>query len=262
MAFVGYQNDMTLTPEMFESFLVPQHIVHGLSVYMHRADGRFVGFSRTSVRGTRAWIAGLAIVPEFRGKGAGKILMREYLRVLKESGRIKKVLLDVLGGNSAAKHLYQSLGFKISTSVHKLVFQGEIDPPQQSLGSIRVTSGVDIQLPWLQYELEYMWTREWCVVSIKDNAQTVRYETEDGQLSTAVVVFVDAPKKTLVVHACAFTKDTTSNDLRAIFAHFSKENHITNFILPYEPVASRAIELFKELEFKETDMEYIMELDL
>ena len=262
VAFVGYLNDMTLTPEMFESFLVPQHIVHGLSVYMHTADGQFVGFSRTSVRGTRAWVAGVAIVPDFRGKGAGKILMKEYLRVLKESGRIKKVLLDVLGGNPVAKRLYESLGFKIATSVHKLMFQGEIDPPQQSLGSIRVTSGVDIHLPWLQYELEYMWTREWCVVSIKDNAQTVRYETEDGQLSTAVVVFVDAPKETIVVHACAFTKDTTSNDLRAIFAHFSKENHITKFILPYEPAASKAIKLFEKLEFKETDMEYIMELNL
>ncbi|KAI9280286.1 acyl-CoA N-acyltransferase [Umbelopsis sp. AD052] len=262
VAFVGYLKDMTFTPEMFESFLVPQHISHGLSVYMHAADGQFVGFSRSGVRGTRAWVAGVAIVPEFRGKGAGKILMKEYLRVLKETGRIKTVLLDVLGDNPIAKRLYQDLGFKIITSVHKLMFHGEINPPQQNLGSIRATPGVDIHLPWLQYELEYMWTREWCVVSIKDNAQTVRYETEDGQLSTAVVVFVDEPRETLVVHACAFTKDTTSDDLRAIFAHFSQKNHITNFMLPYEPAASKVIKLFEELEFKETDMEYIMEFTL
>ncbi|KAH8552234.1 acyl-CoA N-acyltransferase [Umbelopsis sp. PMI_123] len=261
-AFVGYLKDMTFTPEIFESFLVPQHLVHGLSVYMHTEDGRFVGLSRTGVRGTRAWVAGVAIVPEFRGKGAGKVLMKEYIRVLKESGRIKKVILDVLGDNPVAKRLYESLGFKITTSVHKLMFHGEMDPPQHNTGSIRTTKGVDIHLPWLHYEMEYMWTREWCVVSIKDNAQTVRYEKEDGQLSTAVVVYIDDSKQTLLVHACAFTKDTTANDLRAIFAQFSKEHNITIFMLPYEPAESKAISLFQELEFKETDMEYIMELDL
>src|ERR1700731_1917688 len=64
VAFQGYLNDMTLSPDMFEAFLVPQHIVHGLSVYMHTANGQLVGFSRTSIRGTRAWVAGVAIVPE------------------------------------------------------------------------------------------------------------------------------------------------------------------------------------------------------
>ncbi|GAB5587052.1 hypothetical protein Unana1_01952 [Umbelopsis nana] len=261
VAFQGYLNDMTLSPDMFEAFLVPQHIVHGLSVYMHTANGQLVGFSRTSIRGTRAWVAGVAIVPEFRGKGAGKVLMNEYLRILKETGRIKKVLLDVLGGNPVAKHLYERLGFKTIYTVHKLVHNGTIEEIQHS-GSIKATPGVDITLPWLQHEITYMWTREWCVVSIKDNAQTVRLEREDGQLSTAIVAFVDEPKQQLIVHACALTEHSTCQDVRAIFSHFSSQNNITKFVLPYEPSESKALKLFKELDFQETDMEYIMELDL
>ncbi|KAG2177218.1 hypothetical protein INT43_007875 [Umbelopsis isabellina] len=261
VAFQGYLKDMTLSPEVFELFLVPQHVVHGLSVYMHTSDGEFVGLSRTGLRGTRAWVAGVAVVPEFRGKGTGKKLMAEYLRVLKESGRVKTVTLEVLKENPIAKRLYESLGFKETSTVHKLQFDGKMDATDSD-GTLNITKGVDITLPWLQHEIDYMWSREWCCVSIKDNAQTVRYVNKDGEIVTSVIVYHDESKNTLSVLACAFSKNTSAKDLQTIFAHYCDQKAVTRIIVPYEPVDSPAMSLFEEIGFFEDDMEYIMQLEL
>ncbi|CAM0135494.1 hypothetical protein VKS41_005139 [Umbelopsis sp. WA50703] len=261
VAFQGYLVDFSFSPEGFESFFVPQHGVHGLSVYMHTSDGEFAGFSRTALRGTRAWVAGLAIVPEFRGKGTGKKLMTEYLRVLRESGRVKTVTLEVLKENPVATRLYESVGFKLTSTVHKLQFDGKMDAPDND-GSINIAEGIDATLPWLHYKIAYMWQREWCVISMKENARTVRYVNKDGETVTSLIVFHDESKNMLVVQACAFTKDTTAKDLQAIFAYYCNEKAVTRIILPYEPVDSPAMPLFQEIGFFEDDMEYIMQIDL
>jgi [ribosomal protein S18]-alanine N-acetyltransferase len=55
-------------------------------------------------------LLGMALLPEFRGKGIGKALLGEMLKVAKESG-FGAVSLSV-DPNNPALHLYQKFGFK------------------------------------------------------------------------------------------------------------------------------------------------------
>ncbi len=63
-AFAGYYVDLEMTVERFEMYMGAAlgHMPH-LSLYMHTATGDFVGLARTAVRGRRAWVGGLALVP-------------------------------------------------------------------------------------------------------------------------------------------------------------------------------------------------------
>lgn len=56
-------------------------------------------------------IHALGIVGSYQGKGLGKLLVREALKIAGENGQ-KAVRLDVLRGNIPAQRLYESMGFQ------------------------------------------------------------------------------------------------------------------------------------------------------
>ena len=58
-----------------------------------------------------AYIGGLAIHPNFGGKGFGGKMMQEIIRVAKEMG-IKRLELSVSSENLKAQKLYKKLGFE------------------------------------------------------------------------------------------------------------------------------------------------------
>ncbi|RUS31299.1 acyl-CoA N-acyltransferase [Jimgerdemannia flammicorona] len=80
--------------------------------------------SRTAVRGDRAWVAGLGVVPEFRGKGISKILLRYYLDRLRASG-LKRVQLECIVDNAPAYNLYLKNGFVKQRKLIHLNINGE-----------------------------------------------------------------------------------------------------------------------------------------
>ena len=61
----------------------------------------------------RAYIAGLYVLPLFRGKGCGRALVREALNRAAEIRGIRRVNLTVGTQQEAAIKLYKSLGFEI-----------------------------------------------------------------------------------------------------------------------------------------------------
>ena len=58
------------------------------------------------------YISSFAILPEFRGKGAGRLLWNESITFLKEQCGIKKILLLVNEEWKGAFHIYENSGFK------------------------------------------------------------------------------------------------------------------------------------------------------
>ncbi|MFL5783066.1 MAG: GNAT family N-acetyltransferase [Bacteriovoracaceae bacterium] len=54
---------------------------------------------------------GMGILPSYRGKGIGTLLLKEVLKLSKERG-LEKVELEVYKSNSAAFALYKKLGFE------------------------------------------------------------------------------------------------------------------------------------------------------
>jgi len=66
-----------------------------------------VGFCNLAVRGDRGWIGGIAVVPEARRRGIGRVLMEAVLEVAPPT-----VTLEVLEQNEPAIRLYEELGFE------------------------------------------------------------------------------------------------------------------------------------------------------
>lgn len=61
----------------------------------------------------RAYLAGLYVLPPFRGNGSGRALVRAALLWAANSSGLRRVNLTVVTHQYAAIHLYQSLGFRI-----------------------------------------------------------------------------------------------------------------------------------------------------
>lgn len=112
-AFSDYRFPVNLTPDGFRCFLERRRFDPGLSLglWNSRQLAGFIlnGSGKYGGRPT-AYDCGTGILPEFRGSGAGKKLVRASLKLLR-SNEIKQWLLEVLCDNEPAYKLYQSFGF-------------------------------------------------------------------------------------------------------------------------------------------------------
>jgi ribosomal-protein-alanine acetyltransferase len=73
-------------------------------------DGEMVGFIAGDVRPGRrlAWIATLAVLPEYRGRGIGKTLLQACEELLK----VSQIRLNVRASNQVAIRLYEESGYQ------------------------------------------------------------------------------------------------------------------------------------------------------
>lgn len=61
---------------------------------------------------------GMGVLPSYRGKGIGSLLLRETLLLAKERG-LEKVELEVYAGNTSAQALYRKFGFEQEGLIRK-----------------------------------------------------------------------------------------------------------------------------------------------
>ncbi|MDH3364957.1 MAG: GNAT family N-acetyltransferase [Thermoplasmata archaeon] len=73
-------------------------------------NGAIVGYVNPIVDDKEAWIGGLGVIPEYRGSGIGKRLMRAAEEDVRERGA-EEILLEVIDGNTPALNLYHNLGY-------------------------------------------------------------------------------------------------------------------------------------------------------
>jgi ribosomal protein S18 acetylase RimI-like enzyme len=82
------------------------------------AENAFVGVvgcyreSRQKSR-HKAWVWGMYVAPEVRGQGIGKQLMQALLSRCATISGIEQIHLGVVTTNVAARHLYETLGFRV-----------------------------------------------------------------------------------------------------------------------------------------------------
>jgi [ribosomal protein S18]-alanine N-acetyltransferase len=92
--------------------LIDVHIRH----CMVADDGaRLHGYSigALTIRPKTGWILSLGVLPQSRGTGYGRDLVRETMRMIIADGA-REVRLNVDPENSTAIHLYETLGFRIT----------------------------------------------------------------------------------------------------------------------------------------------------
>ncbi len=129
----------------------------GNSVVMFAAE-TFVGASLLATRGQRGWLGGFGIVPEYRGRGAGKALIARQLAVARALG-LTQIQLEVPLQTAQASRLGASAGFKSRRDVLDLLIATAALPQLASTASISHTAAETMMDRLLQGQ-QPAWTRE------------------------------------------------------------------------------------------------------
>ncbi|HHV79382.1 MAG TPA: ribosomal protein S18-alanine N-acetyltransferase [Firmicutes bacterium] len=76
-----------------------------------QVEGKLVGYAGMWVILDEAHVTNVAVHPDYRGKGLGRLLMNELIERAKSRGA-RKMTLEVRKSNTVAQGLYSSLGFE------------------------------------------------------------------------------------------------------------------------------------------------------
>lgn len=167
----------------------------GLAAYIHLYDvnlaqsvvalegGQALGLAMLGVRGERAWITRLGVLPAARRHGTGEVLVRALLENARGLG-CRRAVLEVIEGNRAAQALFEKAGFGVTRGL--LILHRPADLP--------LPEGPVISAAWLDREealrrirgcVNQPWTNE--VESYQNAAEVLGVEVTGG--SRGWVVF-------------------------------------------------------------------------
>lgn len=122
-AFSGYRIPVTLDAAALAwRVRLEQYALEESLVAYNGAE--LAGVAALALRGDRGWVAGLALVPAQRGRGRGRQLMAALLERARDCG-VRRLSLEVLRGNEAARRLYESVGMKVARDLLLLGRPGE-----------------------------------------------------------------------------------------------------------------------------------------
>jgi ribosomal protein S18 acetylase RimI-like enzyme len=110
-AFRGYQHPVTHDAVSLARRVRIEQYDLASSLLALGAGGEVAGVAALAVRGERGWCAGLAVVPERRGRGLGRALMSALLERARAAG-LRQLSLEVLSVNTPARRLYESFGMR------------------------------------------------------------------------------------------------------------------------------------------------------
>src|SRR5215207_5370430 len=109
-SFEGYVMPVHVTAQGYERRFRPEN-VDPFASYVYFREARPVAVVLVARRGWTSRIAAMAVAPEARGRGLGKLIMQDALDETVERGD-RSVLLEVFEHNTPAVKLYESLGFR------------------------------------------------------------------------------------------------------------------------------------------------------
>ncbi len=122
-SFEGYFVPMTHTVDSLRALIEVNDVALAHSFVAVDQQGRPGGVVMLAIRGSRGWIAGMGLAPEWRGRGQAAPLMEAALAEAKSLG-LASVELEVLAQNTPARRLYTRLGFEEARSL--AVFTGPL----------------------------------------------------------------------------------------------------------------------------------------
>lgn len=80
-------------------------------------DGNAIAYGHLDIQEKNIWL-GIAILPDYQGKGYGNIMMNELITFAKES-KLKKIVLTVDNDNVNAIKLYEKFDFERESESEK-----------------------------------------------------------------------------------------------------------------------------------------------
>lgn len=109
-SFEGYVMPVNVTAEGYERRFRPEN-VDPFASYIHFRETRPVAVILVARRGWTSRIAAVAVAPEARKKGLGKLIMQDAIYEAAERDD-RSVQLEVFEHNTPAVKLYEGLGFR------------------------------------------------------------------------------------------------------------------------------------------------------
>ena len=79
--------------------------------FVAESDGQIAGYAGMWEVADEGDITNIAVLPEYRGKGIGKMLLNELFSEAKQR-KMSLITLEVRESNHVARHLYKSCGFE------------------------------------------------------------------------------------------------------------------------------------------------------
>lgn len=136
-SFEGYVVPITLTVEAYLRRMVMEGMSPEKSFAAYDGDlaiGQVLnGFRRIGGK-TVGWNGGTGIIPEYRGKGVGRILMERNLELYREEGADLAVL-EAFRQNTPAVRLYEKAGYRIKDGLVFYQRTGEL--PEETFGAVK-----------------------------------------------------------------------------------------------------------------------------
>ena len=127
--FEGYFTPMEMPLDAFIARFGNDNLSAAISVVMFDED-RPIGFVLQGIREVKgeriAWNGGTGIIPEYRGKKLGTILIEKALDVLDEQN-VNIATLEALSNNQPAIKLYEKVGYKVIDTLHFLKAEGVLN---------------------------------------------------------------------------------------------------------------------------------------
>ena len=139
-AYADYFIPLHLTPSSLESLIRRESIDFQASRVA--LDGeRIVGMGLLGRRGSRGWIGGVGVIPEYRRRGIARRIMQE-LNAQARKLALDTLQLEVIQQNEAAHNLYLELGYVTNRELLMLVSQqnGLKTPPAELAPDVEIRS--------------------------------------------------------------------------------------------------------------------------
>ncbi|PJF29188.1 MAG: hypothetical protein CUN52_09665 [Phototrophicales bacterium] len=145
-ARVDYIVPMPMNAKRLQEYVEYYDISLAGSVVAMTDDQLPCGVGMLGLRGNRAWITRLGVIPERRKHRVGQAIMQSLIHAAQHQG-VKRVQLEVIVGNDPARRLFDKLGFIVTREL--LVIRRPPSTPQTNLAFDTLTPLVidDAEIP-------------------------------------------------------------------------------------------------------------------
>jgi GNAT superfamily N-acetyltransferase len=103
-----------------------------------RTRWELVGIGLLAVRGDRAWVSGVGVMPAWRRRGIARTMMTRLIEAARRNGA-HRITLEVIAQNTPAQNLYRALGFRINRELLTWQRPAGADPLPVPLARLSLT---------------------------------------------------------------------------------------------------------------------------
>ncbi len=252
-SFREYYFPVQNTPLIMARFAQQNSVDLGGTVIMR--DGEtFVGISMLATRGKRGYIGGFGIVPEYRGKCAGKAMMAQQLAVARAQG-LTRLQLEVLAQNTRAQRLYENYGFVAHRDVVGLKSSLAAIPNHKTTARLAPTEPEYI-MDWLLQGQQPAWSRERASLLVMGGEALVI--SRPGGATGAMLY--QRREDHIQVLAVALIDRTSANDFAFMLRHAAGD--LPSVGIHNEPDNSVLYQVCKDMGFEEEYRQHEMTIEL